>query len=140
MGRIAHRIYNVYGPDSADIDCLCPLCGKADYVSITQDEADALDDAAKRKVHACVGNPGTLASGGCNLLNSQAAPCVLPWTAHWVFFCPIMCGYNVDARAEMDFLLRVATKFWRTQMVDFGTGRPARATSSSASSASRRPT
>ena len=39
MGRIAHRIYNVYGPDSADIDCLCPLCGKADYVSITQDEA-----------------------------------------------------------------------------------------------------
>lgn len=49
MGRIAHRIYNGYRPDSADIDCLCPLCGKADYVSITQDEADALD--AGQPVH-----------------------------------------------------------------------------------------
>ena len=26
MGRIAHRIYNVYGPDSADIDCQRGSC------------------------------------------------------------------------------------------------------------------
>ena len=45
------------------------------------------------RVHLCHGNPGTLASSSCLL--GQAGPCVFPWTAHWVVFCPIMCAPQI---------------------------------------------
>ena len=52
----------------------------------------ALANAAKKKVHVCQGRPGTLSSGMASCVQGPAGPCVIPWTAHWVVFCPLMCA------------------------------------------------
>lgn len=50
----------------------------------------AAANVAKRKVHVCHGNPGLFATS--NTIFTQIGPCVPPWTAHFIFFCPIICA------------------------------------------------
>ena len=50
-------------------------------------EKFAAANAAKKKVHCWHGAPGTLTSKSGFV---DYGPCVLPWTAHFVVFCPIM--------------------------------------------------
>ena len=61
----------------------------------------AAANAAKRRVYVCHGNPGTLTYGSDPLTDSglgltgPIGPGVLPWTAHWVVFCPLMCAPQI---------------------------------------------
>ena len=61
----------------------------------------AAANAAKRRVYVCHGNPGTLTFGSDALTDSglgltgPIGPGVLPWTAHWVLFCPLMCAPQI---------------------------------------------
>ena len=57
-------------------------------------EKFAAANAAKKKVHCWHGAPGTLTSGA-GFLNA-IGPCVLPWTAHFVFFCPCVLGPQIS--------------------------------------------
>ena len=50
-------------------------------------EKFAAANAAKKKVHCWHGAPGTLTSKSGFV---DFGPCVLPWTAHFVVFCPII--------------------------------------------------
>jgi hypothetical protein len=54
----------------------------------------ALANAAKKKIHTCQGSPGTLSPGMASCVQGPAGPCVLPWTLHWMLFCPIMHCYK----------------------------------------------
>ena len=60
-------------------------------VGLDRQKFDAAN-AAKKKAHVCQGKPGTLSSGMASCVQFPSGPCVIPWTAHWLVFCPIMCA------------------------------------------------
>ncbi len=41
--NIADRVYTLTGPENADIECLCPVCGCAAYVTVSEEEAERLE-------------------------------------------------------------------------------------------------
>ena len=71
---------------------LLPTDAVVDVFALDRSLFDAAN-AAKSRVHVCNGAPGTLDLGGfCagGFCVAMGGPFVLPWTAHFVVFCPIM--------------------------------------------------
>ena len=69
-------------------------------------EKFAAANAAKKKVHCWHGAPGTLTSSA-GFLNA-IGPCVPPWTAHFVFFCPCVlapqiCNMTCKPHRDMEW-------------------------------------
>ena len=56
-------------------------------------EKFAAANAAKKNVHCWHGAPGTLTSGA-GFLNA-IGPCVVPWTGHFLFFCPLVLAPQI---------------------------------------------
>lgn len=69
----------------------------------------ALANAAKEQAHVCQGNPGTLTSDGkAFCVQVHMGPCVLPWTAIWLFCCPIafaphICNATCSPHRDMEW-------------------------------------
>jgi len=64
-------------------------------------------NAAKRRVHLCNGAPGTLDIEQ-SLCIIVGGPCTPPWTAHFIFFCPIVlapqiCNLFCYPHKDMEF-------------------------------------
>ena len=85
---------------------LLPTDPVVDVVALDRAMFDAAN-AAKRRVHLCNGAPGTLdiEQSFCVALGG---PFVLPWTAHFVFFCPFVfapqiCNLVCYKHKDMDF-------------------------------------
>ena len=85
---------------------LLPTDAVVDVFALDRAKFDAAN-AAKRRVHLCNGAPGTLdiEQSFCVALGG---PFVLPWTAHFVFFCPFVLGPQICnlicyKHKEMDF-------------------------------------
>jgi len=92
---------------------LLPTDAVVDVFALDRSLFDAAN-AAKCRVHVCNGAPGTLDveldGESCGLPNFclQVPPFVLPWTAHFVVFCPIMflpqiCNLVCFRHKNMDF-------------------------------------
>ena len=92
---------------------LLPTDAVADVFALDRSLFDAAN-AAKSRVHVCNGAPGTLdveLHGESFCLPNfclQVPPFVLPWTAHFVFFCPFVfapqiCNLVCYKHKDMDF-------------------------------------
>ena len=88
-----------------------PLLPTDPVVDVFALDRSLFDDAnaAKRRVHLCNGAPGTLDyDGKNNFCVALGGPFVLPWTAHFVFFCPFVfapqiCNLVCYKHKDMDF-------------------------------------
>ena len=87
---------------------MCPLTSTDAVVDVFALDRSLFDaaNAAKRRVHVCNGNPGTLSVEDSFCV--KLSPCVLPWAAHYIMLfpctiCPhiryLLCAPHVD----MDF-------------------------------------
>ena len=87
---------------------LLPTDPVVDVFALDRSLFDAAN-AAKRRVHLCNGAPGTLDyDGKNNFCVALGGPFVLPWTAHFVFFCPFVfapqiCNLVCYKHKDMDF-------------------------------------
>ena len=80
---------------------LAPTDAVVDVFALDRSLFDAAN-AAKRRVHLCVGAPGTLthAESPC----TDPTPTVCPWTAFSPAFCPcVLCNAVCAPHADMDF-------------------------------------
>ena len=73
-----------------------PTDAVVDVFALDRSLFDAAN-AAKRRVHVCNGNPGTLSveESFCIILS----PCVLPWAAHFIAFFPCFATGRLEISA-----------------------------------------
>ena len=83
------------GPDHREDPRTSPVTPTDAVVDVFALDRSLFDaaNAAKRRVHVCNGNPGTLSveESFCIILS----PCVLPWVVHFIAFFPMFCYWQV---------------------------------------------
>ena len=96
------------GPDDREqlrTSPVTPTDAVVDVFALDRSLFDAAN-AAKRRVHVCNGNPGTLSVEDSFCV--KMSPCVLPWTAHYIAFfpctiCPHIRNFCWTPHADMEF-------------------------------------
>ena len=95
---------SAHGREDPRTSPVTPTDAVVDVFALDRSLFDAAN-AAKRRVHVCNGNPGTLSveNSFCVMLS----PCVLPWVAHFIAFFPLFCYWQVRnlcvPHADMDW-------------------------------------
>ena len=96
------------GPDHREDPRTSPVTPTDAVVDVFALDRSLFDaaNAAKRRVHVCNGNPGTLSVEDSFCV--KMSPCVLPWTAHYIAFfpctiCPHIRNFCWTPHADMEF-------------------------------------
>ncbi len=79
---------SAHGREDPRTSPVTPTDAVVDVFALDRSLFDAAN-AAKRRVHVCNGNPGTLSVEDSFCV--KISPCVLPWTVHYIAFFPMFC-------------------------------------------------